>query len=271
MNRLLVAVLVVCVFGLPAAMQLASKPAYACSAAYSFDYVVHDIDAADIVYVESVQGAENREPPAVSTVSPERRAAISSRTTPIDREGYGASVRLHTTIIGSLPSTFDLDAEVRRGMERSIRAIESGYVPPCPVNFVIAHYIPKQYYLVLLEKDNGGNWQTYATFNYRVEGPDLLTTKVYPEEQRGSSGPWPIEINLPMYERFFAGLPERSVYTDLLKDRVVPPEEDIRHLEAERVSIDAYIAALRATRAQPFTPFEPSIRPPTTGDAGLAR
>jgi hypothetical protein len=244
-----------------ALMFVASRPAttaHACSAAFAFDYVARDIDAAAIVYVESVQGPENREPLVTSVTPPH---PTSGRSAPIDLEGYGAFVRLHTPIIGTLPDAFDLDTEVRQRMERSIRQIEGGYVAPCAPNFLVAHYIPGQDYLVLLHQTDAG-WQTYATFNYRVEGADLLTAKVLPEEQRVTSGPWPVEVSRDVYQRYFPGLGERT-YPGSDTHEVVALKDEIWQVKAPRVSADAFIAALLSARTRPM------IVPPDTGDAGL--
>jgi hypothetical protein len=209
-----------------------------------------------------VQGPENTAPAVTGTPGAPYIRAGSSRTQPFSLEGYGATVRLHTRIFGDLPASFEVDAEVRRRMERDVRAIEAGYVPPCAPNFVVAHYVARRYYLVLFEETPDG-WRTYATFNYRVEGPDLLTTNVYEEGQLPLAGPWPIELRRPLYDRYFGGLGERAYPgPDHPPGQVVPAEEEIWRVTAESVPIDAYIAALLDARGS-------RVQPPSTGDGGL--
>jgi hypothetical protein len=237
-----------------------ARTALACSVGMvTLEQAANDADAAAIVFAESVRGPENTAPPLgpVATVTP------LSRTRPVDLTGYGATLRVHTPIFGELPPQFDVDVAVRQGMEQGLRMIESGFVPPCHVGSTTAHYIPGQYYLVLLEQTESG-WNSWLSFNYRVEGPDLLTTKVYQQEQRVGAGPWEIELRGPLYERFFAGAGHK-IYpsSDAPPGVVVSPHDEVWRLDGPRISLGDYVAALRFARTQP------SIRPPTTGDGGL--
>jgi len=187
----------------------------------------------------------------------------SSRTQPIDLTGYGPTLRVYSPVFGDLPSQFEVDTEVRQGMERGLRVIESGFVPPCPVGLAVAHYVSGQYYVVLLQKTKSG-WGSFYTLNYRVEGPDLLTTKVFEQEQREGAGPWEIEMRRPLYERFFAGTGQKAYPSiDAPPSLVVSAEDEIWRLSGQRVSLATFVAALSFARAQP------SIRPPDTGDGGL--
>jgi len=236
--------------------------AFACSiGTVTLEQAVREADAAAVIHVESVRGPENNATrlAPVATVQP----PTSSRTRPVDLTGYGATLRVYSPVFGELPSQFDVDKEVRQGMEHGLRVIESGLVPPCPVGIAVAHYVPGQYYVVLLQKTESG-WGSFYTFNYRVEGPDLLTTKVYEQEQREGAGPWEIEMRRPLYGRFFASTGQK-VYPsiDAPPGLVVSEEDEIWRLNGQRVSLGTFVVALRFARAQP------SIRPPDTGDGGL--
>ncbi|MPZ49703.1 MAG: hypothetical protein GEU75_10500 [Dehalococcoidia bacterium] len=229
----------------------------------TIDQAAKEADVAAIVYVESVRGPDNSAPRLAPVASP---PALSSRTRPIDLRGYGATMRVYQPVFGELPAQFDVDIEARQQMERGLRAVEAGTVPPCPVGIAVAHYIAGQYYIVLFKKTESG-WQSYLTFNYRIEGPELLTTKVYEQEQREWAGPWEVDLPQPLYERFFAGT-GRRVYpgTDAAPlDSAVARENEVWRLDGPRVSLGTFVALLKFAHAQV------SIRPPDTGDGGLAR
>jgi hypothetical protein len=76
------------------------------------------------------------------------------------------------------------------------------------------------------------------------------------------------------YDRLFAGhsvrnfpfgQPTGGALIDPETGLVIPLENQVWRLDEQRLHIDTFIAALQTSRGQL------SIRPPTTGDAGLKR
>ena len=217
---------------------------------------MQNADAAGIVYVESVGGPENSAPPAIPTPSnpPSQGLPGSSRTRPVDLTGYGATARVHARIFGDLPPRFNVDTAMRRQMEVAQRQVEAGYVPPCPVDFGAPRYLAGSYYLVLFEHDEAG-WSTYEMANYRLVGNQLLAER----ETEGEKHVSPLALMRPAFLRFFDGLRASLLYTDT----TAALDEQVWRLEG-RVPLQPVVDALTALRGTP------SIRPPTTGDAGLA-
>jgi hypothetical protein len=83
---------------------------------------------------------------------------------------------MYEPIFGALPSQFEVDMAVRSGIEQEVRRVESGFVPPCRPGDGAARYLSGFYYLVLFE-DRPSGWRTFMTFNYRLDGPQMLRTK----------------------------------------------------------------------------------------------
>jgi hypothetical protein len=262
---ILAAALVATLAGAALSGLLLSAPrAYACSIGQiTFDEAVREADAGAVVQVTAVGGPENKAPaqPAASDPRPPRPRPV------FDLSGYGATLRLHELVFGTLPAQFEVDTEARASMERELRSIEAtGLVSPCPVGTAVARYVEGYYYLTLLEQTASG-WSTYLTFNYRIDGSgsDLLTEPLFDGEK-----PWSIVLRRLELRRFFAALPAHRIYpqspepsrADGLISTPVPADEEVWQLEA-RVPLEPMVQAIRALHSSA------RVRPPDTGSGGL--
>jgi hypothetical protein len=263
-SKVLLVASIIIVLGIAAFTRLPDRTprAFACSIGMvTLEQAVKEADAAAVVEVVAVKGAENSAP-LVTPVASSRPAR--PRRDPVELTGYGASMRLHEAVFGEVPPEFEVDAAARRRMEEAERLAEAfpDVVPPCPSDFAIARYVSRQYYLVLFEQGPAG-LGTFYMFNYQIDFDVALIRN----ELDGEKQPWRLEMLRPVYERFFSSLSASRVYPPPEPPSglaPVPRDEEIWQLDGPRVPLISLVEALRALRGQ-------AIRPPVTGDGGLVR
>ncbi len=199
---------------------------------------------------------------------------------PFDLTGFGARLRVEQMVAGILPSEFDVDAAVRQGLEKQLRVMEAnpGAISPCPLGFGMLTYMPGERLLLFLRRDANDKTQWDGTVRLSLTGDAAVNSMVYPG---GTSYPI-LTVSTEVRGAFFADLPADSLPSN--SESETPKMSGLWSIKADSVPVTRLVAAAQAIRiGAPILPLRPPIdpdptlspavprlRPPDTGDGGLA-
>lgn len=261
-----------------ASLTTAPRSAIACSLApEEIERTAREATFIGIVRAVEVGGAENEYPTLTPTVTPtpEPPSPTSSPfpdATPtatfappppipgqvVSLQGIGARLEIIEPLFGSPPAPPLVDFTDRERVAKWNRFQETnpGVVASCPIDILVERYEQGATYLVMVAVDVFAGVHTSCQF--ALDGADVVLG------EHGGIG-----MRRSTYELFFGGYPTSAPVESWYDD------QQLVYLTAKRVPAANVIAAIRYARTgelppQPPADDPPTVRPPSTGNAGLA-